>query len=357
MGICGSKNASAERAAKESKEIEKALNADQIENGQINKILLLGAGESGKSTLFKQMFICYGNGFPKDEINSYREVISSNMVNNMVLLINASENKNIGASIDAGLASDIEAVKSFKSNQPLTPELAGSLQRLWTDAGVQKTFANRSKFQLVDNADYFFNKIEEVSKPGYTPSTEDVLRARVRTTGIVENSFAIEGTQFKMFDVGGQRNERKKWIHCFEKVTAVLFVAAISAFNQTLYEDGTTNRLEEALNLFSEISNSKWFAKTSIILFLNKKDLFKLKLEASADGIKPFFPDYTGSNDPVECAKFLENKFKERCKGTVYSHVTCATDSENVSHVFNSIKDIIIRQSLDEAGILVYDNN
>jgi hypothetical protein len=72
---------------------------------------------------------------------------------------------------------------------------------------------------------------------GYIPSEQDVLHARAPTTGIVENHFEIDGNAFKMFDVGGQRNERKKWIHCFENVTAVLFVAALSEYNQVLYED------------------------------------------------------------------------------------------------------------------------
>ena len=40
-----------------------------------------------------------------------------------------------------------------------------------------------------------------------------------------------------MFDVGGQRSERKKWIHCFENVTALLFVVAISGYDQCLVED------------------------------------------------------------------------------------------------------------------------
>ena len=81
-----------------------------------------------------------------------------------------------------------------------------------------------------------------------------------------------------MFDVGGQRNERKKWIHCFENVTAVIFVAAISEYDQVLYEDDTTNRMHEALELFDEICNSRWFRETSIILFLNKRDLFNEKI-------------------------------------------------------------------------------
>ena len=81
-----------------------------------------------------------------------------------------------------------------------------------------------------------------------------------------------------MFDVGGQRSERKKWIHCFENVTAIVFLVAISEYDQVLAEDASMNRLQEALTLFDSICNSKWFTKTSIILFLNKIDLFAEKL-------------------------------------------------------------------------------
>lgn len=95
-----------------------------------------------------------------------------------------------------------------------------------------------------------------------------------------------------MFDVGGQRSERKKWIHCFENVTTILFLVAISEYDQLLFEDETVNRMQEALTLFDSICNSRWFIKTSIILFLNKIDRFKEKLPASP--MKNYFPDYEG---------------------------------------------------------------
>jgi len=41
----------------------------------------------------------------------------------------------------------------------------------------------------------------------------------------------------RMFDVGGQRSERKKWIHCFEGVTAIIFIVAMSEYDLTLAED------------------------------------------------------------------------------------------------------------------------
>ena len=79
-----------------------------------------------------------------------------------------------------------------------------------------------------------------------------MLRSRVRTTGIVQSDFKIKSMDFAMFDVGGQRNERRKWIHCFDDVNAMIFVAALSEYDQVLFEDETTNRMDEALQLFDQ---------------------------------------------------------------------------------------------------------
>jgi len=97
-------------------------------------------------------------------------------------------------------------------------------------------------------------------------------------------------------------------MHCFESVSGVLFCVGISAFDQTLYEDNTTNRLHEALKLFHEICMSKWFTNTAIILFLNKDDLFRKKLERGKN-INVAFPEYKGSTDYDESIEFLREKF------------------------------------------------
>jgi len=136
-------------------------------------------------------------------------------------------------------------------------------------------------------------------------------------------------------------------------VTAVLFVAAISEYDQVLYEDENTNRIVEALNLFEEICNSRWFRETSMILFLNKRDLFAEKCQKVS--IAVCFPDYTGDDSYEAGAHFIQEQFETKNRNPdkqIYTHLTCATDTENIAVVFNAVKDIIIRKSLNEAGLV-----
>jgi len=343
-------SAEEEAEKQRSKALEQKMNQDQQQDEEIKKLLLLGAGESGKSTLFKQMIQIYGKGFPEDERRTYTPIIHNNIISSMKVLCSqapqyggvSEENEDIRKMVD----------EELKGDEEIDMKLGGVLQKLWVDAGIRKTYDHRSNFQLNDSTMYFCSKLDEIMKPDYIPSEQDVLRSRVRTTGIVENAFDIDGTQFKMFDVGGQRNERKKWIHCFENVTAVLFVAAISEYDQVLYEDENTNRITEALNLFEEIANSRWFRDTSMILFMNKRDLFADKIKKVP--LSKFFPEFKGGDNYEEACSFMEKQFTSRSKNPnkkVYPHITCATDTTNVAAVFNAVKDIIINKSLEEAGL------
>jgi GTPase SAR1 family protein len=358
MGCCGSSQSlsaderSARAAEKQrSKELEMKMSQDHSQDQQINKLLLLGAGESGKSTLFKQMIQIYGKGFPESERKTFTSIIYNNIITSAKTLVQQSEtygpmspeNNNYKRLID----------EELKGDEEVDEKLGSALRAIWQDAGIQSTYEARANFQLTDSTKYFFDRIEDIMREGYIPSEQDVLRSRVRTTGIVENEFVIDGNQFKMFDVGGQRNERKKWIHCFENVTAVLFVAAISEYDQVLYEDENTNRMVEALNLFEEICNSRWFRETSMILFLNKRDLFAEKIKKVP--LNKYFPDYAGDNSFESASEFLQEQFESKNRNPdkqVYTHITCATDTGNIAAVFNAVKDIIIRKSLNEAGLV-----
>jgi GTPase SAR1 family protein len=361
MGLCSSSDTQSpedrERIRIEknrSKNLEKNMQDDHGKDQQVNKLLLLGAGESGKSTLFKQMITIYGDGFPESERRTFEPIIYNNVITSMQTLIHNTAAHGKPHVLACPDIADI--ILRLKGDEVVDEELANNIATLWNDAAVKEAYENRSKFQLTDSASYFFQRIQEVGKPDFLPTEQDVLRSRVRTTGIVENTFTIEGNQFKMFDVGGQRNERKKWIHCFENVTAVLFVGVLSEYDLVLYEDETTNRMEETLNLFDEIVNSRWFRMTSMILFLNKCDMFRDKIvKYPLNETCPVFRDSPLINTYDDGVAAIENAFLSKSRDPnkqIYVHTTCATATGNVHAVFDAVKDIIIRKSLGEAGLV-----
>jgi hypothetical protein len=185
--------------------------------------------------------------------------------------------------------------------------------------------------------------------------------------GIVENEFIIPTDDnkpniFRMYDVGGQRGERKKWISHFDCVSAVLFVAAISEYDQVIAEDGKTNRIIEAINLFEEMVNNPVFTKVSFMLFLNKSDLFKEKLKVVS--IKSAFPAYDGPEQVTGdcnlerlyeiCYEYIKEEFLAgvHTDKEVTCHLTCATDTSHVAKIFQTVRDAVFMRNLEAAGLL-----
>lgn len=121
--------------------------------------------------------------------------------------------------------------------EALPPGIADALRNLWRDPAIKEAVRRSREFQLNDSAVYYFNAIDRMAQPGYLPTDQDILRSRVKTTGITETTFTVGELIYKLFDVGGQRSERKKWIHCFENVTALVFLVSLSEYDQMLYED------------------------------------------------------------------------------------------------------------------------
>lgn len=344
-------------AVKREKKISDALDhqiwKDKEKDAELIKLLLLGAGESGKSTLFKQMMILYGSGFSAKDFKLNIPMIHNNTIQAMKELCFQTDQLGLPLQTDEAKAAKRYVEDELKAEDILVPESVKHFRALWKDPAIKATWEQRSKFQIMDTSDYFFEHVERLAQPDFLPIEEDLIRCRIRTTGIVENHFSIDGNKFLMVDVGGQRNERKKWIHCFEGVTAVIYVCAISAYDQVLYEDGKTNRMKESLALFAETCMSKWFTKTSFILFLNKRDLFDIKIKKVP--ITVCFDNYDGSNpnDYNEVIDFIQRQYEERYhQEKLYVHVTCATDTNNIAAVFGAVKDIIIQKHLAESGLI-----
>ncbi|RPA82352.1 guanine nucleotide binding protein, alpha subunit [Ascobolus immersus RN42] len=333
-----------------SKEIEKEIKNDQKKMAKEVKLLLLGAGESGKSTILKQMKLIHAHGFSRSDRDEYRVIIFSNLLVSLKAILEAMEtydllfeNPENEHHVDLIILDRELARGEFFPREYLIP-----FKSLWADRGVQQAVQRGNEFALHDNLNYFFNELDRLFSSNYVPVDQDILRSRLKTTGITETVFDLGALTYRMFDVGGQRSERKKWIHCFENVTALLFLVAISGYDQCLVEDKDANQMQEALMLFESICNSQWFIKTSIILFLNKIDLFKAKLASSP--VKKYFPDYTGDQKSYkQAAEFFAENFRRLNRNPnkdVYVHLTNATDTDLLNKTMRSVQDMILQKNL-----------
>uniref|UniRef100_A0A915IT67 Guanine nucleotide-binding protein subunit alpha n=1 Tax=Romanomermis culicivorax TaxID=13658 RepID=A0A915IT67_ROMCU len=134
-----------------------------------------------------------------------------------------------------------------------------------------------------------------------------------------------------MVDVGGQRSERRKWIHCFENVTSIMFLVSLSEYDQVLVECDNENRMEESKALFRTIITYPWFTNSSVILFLNKKDLLEEKINYSH--LIDYFPEFDGDLFTYfygisPAREFILKMFVDLnpdADKIIYSHFTCAT--------------------------------
>lgn len=378
MGVCQSEDYG---LSTEQRRRDKKFNRDLQDDmeQESHKVLLLGAGESGKSTFFKQVKLRFGSGFDDAGKKQFVGAIHCNIISAIQALCRNSDK--FAQEGVQGTAIDDEKVEACKAavmklhpiDDRLTPEMCEKISALWANKGIQATYGYRGRYYLYDSASYFFERLKQTDLcgTGYTPSEQDVVRARVRTTGILEQNYEYKGNKFMLFDVGGQRNERRKWFHLFENVTAVLFIASLSAYNQSLYEDAKRNRMIESLELFEEICSLKVFEDTDTILFLNKIDLYQEQIKKTP--LTVCFPDFgkdgfefsSDDEDSKELqyikaqfeARNLRAKRAQKGKGSsrngfVRMHITNATDPENVERVFTSCQEIIITRSLQDVGLL-----
>lgn len=115
----------------------------------------------------------------------------------------------------------------------------------------------------------------------------------------------------------------------FDDVDGIIFMAALSSFDQCCEEDERMNRMKECVVLFNSVANHKLFADTAFILFMNKIDVFQRKLDAGSL-VKTHFAEYDGPNDYATASAFLHSRFLQQCKDTakqIYTHFTHATVS------------------------------
>lgn len=339
--------------SRKNEEIEKQLRLDKKRADREVKLLLLGAGESGKSTVLKQMRIINSEGFSRTEREQWRVIIFNNLINAFQIIFGVMQDHDSEYEDEDNIrwaeliASDPEI--GPKDSLPL--DCLAAFQSLWADKGVQMAILKGNEYALHDNLSYFFTDVDRLFAKDYIPTDQDILRTRLRTTGITETIFDLGNLTYRMFDVGGQRSERKKWIHVFDNVQVVLFLAAISGYDQALVEDRNGNQMQEALMLFESIANSKYFERSALILFLNKMDLFREKIITGMSPISRQFPDYRGRDNDVEGGcEFFADRFRNlvrQPKKELYVHYTNATDTDLLKKTMASVQDMIVQRNLN----------
>ncbi|XP_063334358.1 guanine nucleotide-binding protein G(q) subunit alpha-like isoform X2 [Pelmatolapia mariae] len=301
------------------------------------------------------MRIIHGRGYSDEDKRGFKQLVYQNIFTAMQAMIQAMNTLQIPYKYEHNKANattvnkvDVEKVVT------LTNPYIDALKSLWSDPGIQECYNRKREYQLSDSAKYYLDDLDRISDTGYLPTQQDVLRVRVPTTGIIEYPFDLEGVVFRMVDVGGQRSERRKWIHCFENVTSIMFLVALSEYDQVLAESSNENRMEESMALFKTIISYKWFEESSIILFLNKIDLLEEKIMYSH--LVDYFPEYDGPPQDVNAGKaFILDMFvglNPDEKKIIYSHFTCATDTDNVRFVFCVVKDHILQGHLDAYNLV-----
>uniref|UniRef100_A0A8C5UKD3 G protein subunit alpha 12 n=1 Tax=Malurus cyaneus samueli TaxID=2593467 RepID=A0A8C5UKD3_9PASS len=335
------RNSRQREARRRSREIDAMLARERRAVRRLVKILLLGAGESGKSTFLKQMRIIHGREFDQKALLEFRATIYEN-----ILKVRGGrggmERRELGPCPESPSEKDV---------RPATFQLyVPALGALWRDSGIKEAFSRRSEYQLGESVKYFLDNLDRIGQLNYFPSKQDILLARKATKGIVEHDFIIKKIPFKMVDVGGQRSQRQKWFQCFDGITSILFMVSSSEYDQVLMEDRRTNRLVESMNIFETIVNNKLFFNVSIILFLNKMDLLVEKVKTVS--IKKYFSDFKGDPHRLEdvqryLVQCFDRKRRNRSK-PLFHHFTTAIDTENIRFVFHAVKDTILQENLKD---------
>lgn len=260
------------------------------------KVLILGASESGKTTLLKNIRLYTGGGYTCEERAYFAEINRKSIVQSIRVILEAMQSLGIPLQQKKNEHhAQYILMWAAQAREGCSAEAATAVTELWADAGVQEAFRRRHEYQLTDSVSYFASHIQRVAALGYSPSEEDILRSRVKTTRIRETVIHMDDRIFCVFNVGGVRGERRKWIHTFENVDSIVFTVDTCAYCRKLFEDESVNRMREQLELWDSIANSRWFTKTNFVLVFTKIEALSETMELCP--VTEYFPDF---QEPVE---------------------------------------------------------
>jgi len=320
------------------------------------------------------MKIIYIKGFDDKDRYKYKIIIQHNVLSALSSMVGALPKLKLefeNSNTKDMYYSTIQPFTLLDEDEEIrfTPIMLTTIKNVWSDAGIQKVYARSNEYQLADSTEYYLSDMDRIGNADFVPTDQDILYSRKETQGVVQTRFMSGKNEFVLVDVGGQRGQRRKWIAAFEQVAAIIFVTALSAYDQVLAEDGSTNRMVEALQLFKSVCNSPWFRDTTLILFLNKMDIFEWKVKKSK--LKDYCPNFAeyrekliqqrelaGEPQASEAAdgmQYITNKFMSMNripKKVIYYHYTCATCTASTDSIFDAVTDNVLRRNLIGCGLI-----
>ncbi|KAI9458866.1 G-alpha-domain-containing protein [Lactarius psammicola] len=234
---------------------------------------------------------------------------------------------------------------------------------LWNHPAVRASLTEQS-VALEFQSGFFLDAVDRIAAPGYRPSPADILKARIQTVGVEEHPLKMErgmSTAYDLWsiiDVGGSRGTRAAWVPYFEDVNVLLFIAPVSAFNQTLAEERSVNRLWDTFLLWKAVCKHHLLRKATFVVLLNKSDLLDAKIRSGVR-FRQFVTSYKDRPNRTEnILEYLREKFswiyKQEAENarSLHIHVTCATDPKSTSIVLKRIQEVISMDSFHKANLL-----
>jgi GTPase SAR1 family protein len=325
---------------------------------KLPKLLMLGTGETGKTTILKQLTMIFGEGIEGNDRTQFHSPCEQLIIEFVHDIVKSHQDFFKGdpefeMSNEAKSAASLALDWDSRKDPSLTKEKLKACKALWSDRGFQMAADRRKATRLppkkaiahfLDNMDRFSAGVEA------KVSNDDLLLVRVRTTGLVEKKLTIDNVKFVLVDSGGQRNERRKWVHAYEGTTVLVYVVSLGDYCEVCFEDENVNRIVDSLKCLEEVANLECLADVPIVLLFNKKD-FVEKFRGGHFPLSSYFTDWSGTTED-DAYEYFSKMFKSKIKGHghIYSYVFDVTNVEECEDIFKQISCIIRSTNTNSCG-------
>lgn len=349
------------------KEVQKPKNEEKITRNMF-KFILLGCGESGKSTFFKHVrFLFADPNFVVKEVYIYINQIHSNLIYaiNSTYQFMKKQNIEIPGEFDVSIQflfkykvffkdlSQITQISNMDAvaSQYFTDDFYENTLKLWKLTQFKDSFYKcKYEYHISDGTEHFFNNLDRLKPNHFKPLTQDFLHCRKKTSTIINMDFSlkIEGVneyKIKISDVGGDSRERSQWEKAIEKNT-IVYVVSTSDYDQKVKGKESENRMMESIKVFDQLVNGIG-KERSIIVILNKIDVLKEKLKNSE--LKNTFSDYEGGGDINKAIGFIQDQFKNQVKDDskrIHFFQVNSMDKDSINQCFNGILTLLINNEI-----------